>query len=241
MTLARFKGVEAWVFDLDNTLYPASCNLFAGIDQRMGAFIAELLEVPAAEARRIQKHYYHTYGTTLAGLMARHAVPPERFLAYVHDIDLGALAPDPALCAAIADLPGRKFIFTNGSVAHATRVAAAIGFDGHFEAIHDIAAGNYVPKPSRAAFEAMCAAFRIDPHRAAMVEDLPANLEAPHALGMATVLVRADLDDHPSHVAMKSWAAPPPYVDVMTDDLCGFLRAAAALTKPVAAPDMAAE
>ncbi|MGZ8400393.1 MAG: pyrimidine 5'-nucleotidase, partial [Methyloceanibacter sp.] len=27
-----FDHVEAWVFDLDNTLYPADCNLFGQID-----------------------------------------------------------------------------------------------------------------------------------------------------------------------------------------------------------------
>ena len=39
-----FDHVEAWVFDLDNTLYPADCNLFAQIDRRMGEFIAEGVE-----------------------------------------------------------------------------------------------------------------------------------------------------------------------------------------------------
>jgi len=41
-----FDHVEAWVFDLDNTLYPADCNLFAQIDRRMGEFIANSFSIP---------------------------------------------------------------------------------------------------------------------------------------------------------------------------------------------------
>ena len=29
--------VESWIFDLDNSLYPPTCNLFELIDERMGA------------------------------------------------------------------------------------------------------------------------------------------------------------------------------------------------------------
>jgi len=39
----RFAHIDSWIFDLDNTLYPASADLFALIDVRMGEYIAELL------------------------------------------------------------------------------------------------------------------------------------------------------------------------------------------------------
>ena len=71
---ARFGKIQTWIFDLDNCLYPASTGLFSLIDQRMGAYIQRLLGVEAAEARRIQKHHFHTHGTTLAGLMKEHGV-----------------------------------------------------------------------------------------------------------------------------------------------------------------------
>ena len=100
-----FDHVEAWVFDLDNTLYPADCNLFAQIDRRMGEFIAKTLGIPLEDARTLRKTYYYEHGTTLAGLMRHHDVSPDAFLDYVHDIDLSAVLPSPALAAALERCP----------------------------------------------------------------------------------------------------------------------------------------
>src|SRR5262245_64309922 len=113
-----FDRTEVWVFDLDNTLYPADCRLFAQVDQRMGEFIARYLGVPFEYARHLQKSYYRQFGTTLTGLMKVHRMDPRPFLDYVHDLDLSGLAAHPRLAAAIQGLPGRKLIFTNGSRAH---------------------------------------------------------------------------------------------------------------------------
>src|SRR3546814_11937226 len=80
---------------LDNTLYPPEADIFAQIDERMGQFIADLLKCDRAEARRVQKDYFHTHGTTLSGLMAYHEVAPHDFLDFVHDVDLTVLDRDP--------------------------------------------------------------------------------------------------------------------------------------------------
>jgi putative hydrolase of the HAD superfamily len=50
-----FEATRIWIFDLDNTLYPGECNLFAQVDHRMGEFIARHLEVPYYWARHLQK------------------------------------------------------------------------------------------------------------------------------------------------------------------------------------------
>jgi putative hydrolase of the HAD superfamily len=138
----EFSHVEAWVFDLDNTLYPADCNLFAEIDTRMGEFIAERFGVSQEEAQRMRKTYYYEYGTTLAGLMRLHNVPPNAFLDYVHDIDLSVIEPAPDLRDALDALPGRKFVFTNGSRRHAESVIARLGIDGRFDDLYDIHASS---------------------------------------------------------------------------------------------------
>jgi putative hydrolase of the HAD superfamily len=104
--LRVFRGVEAWVFDLDNTLYPAHTNLFAQVDVRIRDYVARLLDVPADEANEIQKDYYRRYGTTLRGLMDERGISPDDFLEYVHDIDHSVIEPDPALDAALGSLPG---------------------------------------------------------------------------------------------------------------------------------------
>lgn len=230
--LKTLKTVDTWIFDLDNTLYPADCNLFAQVDQRMGAFISEFLGVDPVEARRVQKDYYYRYGTTLAGLMAEHKLPPERFLDYVHDIDLAPVPEAPELGAAIERLPGHKYIFTNGSRRHAERIAEKLGVLHHFEDVFDIVAGDYVPKPSADAYDRFLAAHGVNPRSSAMFEDIPHNLEAPHTLGMATVLVHSAYLDHPSQKAIQEWRVLPPHVHHITDDLTAFLHETLAELEP---------
>jgi putative hydrolase of the HAD superfamily len=220
-----FEATGIWVFDLDNTLYPAECNLFAQVDQRMGAFIAQKLDIPIAEARYLQKAYYRQFGTTLSGLMQVHNIAPGPFLDFVHDIDLSGVPELPELRAAISRLPGRKLIFTNGSRRHAERVAEKLGVLGEFEEICSIETCDYVPKPEPEAFDRMVKRHGVAPENAAMFEDLPHNLEAPHDLGMTTVLVHSDYNDHPIQATIKSWLEPPEHVHHVTDDLVAFLAA----------------
>lgn len=219
-----FRATEVWVFDLDNTLYPAECNLFAQVDQRMGEFIAKQLGVPFAQARHLQKEYYRQFGTTLSGLMKVHKMSPEPFLDYVHDIDLTCVPELPELKSAINRLPGRKLIFTNGSRRHAERVAGKLGVLEEFEDICSIETCEFVPKPEAEAFDRMVKHHGFKSEQAAMFEDMPHNLEAPHVLGMTTVLVHSEFYDHPVQKKIKQWAEPPDHVHHMTDDLIGFLQ-----------------
>ena len=218
-----FDHVDTWVFDLDNTLYPSECNLFAEVDQRMGQYVADTLGVPLPYARHLQKSYYRQFGTTLSGLMKVHKMEPGPFLDYVHDIDLSIVPPSPELRAGIAQLAGRKLIFTNGSVAHAERVAEKIGILDLFSGICDIVACGYAPKPGAEAFTAFVKRHAVEPERTAMFEDMPQNLEVPHALGMTTVLIRSTYIDHPAQAKARQWIAPPRHIHHMTDDLAGFL------------------
>jgi putative hydrolase of the HAD superfamily len=179
--------IDTWVFDLDNTLYPPSAGLFDLIDDRMGGFIARLLGCDLVAARRVQKAYFHDHGTTLAGLMHHHGVAPEEFLVDVHEIALDRLSPCPRLAAGLAALPGRRIIFTNADADYAARVLAARGLDGLFDAICDIRATGYVPKPQMAAYQHLVAAFGVNPARALFVEDMARNLTPAKALGMTTL------------------------------------------------------
>ena len=219
-----FTRIDAWVFDLDNTLYSPACNLFAQIDVKMRAFIAKLLNVDGNEAYRLQKQYYRDHGTTLAGLMALHDVEPKPFLDFVHDIDVTVVPPNPDLACALERLPGRRLVFTNGTVAHATRVLNQIGIHDHVEQIFDIVHADFVPKPKRETFERFIRSHDIEPTRAAMFEDLDRNLAPAHELGMTTVLVRS-AEGH-ADPAVRSWGDAPadaPHVHYRTDDLTRFL------------------
>lgn len=218
------RAPDCWIFDLDNTLYPAECNLFAQIDVRMGQFIADFLGVDRVEARRVQKDYYYRYGTTLNGLMQEHKLDPHRYLDFVHDIDHSVLPQLPALKTALAGLEGAKFIFTNGSARHGERVADALGIVDEFDGIFDIAAADFVPKPNLAAYERFLKTHNVAPQSAVMFEDLHPNLKVPHELGMATVLVHSTYDDHPSQKERQGWQTLPDYIHHETDDLTRFLR-----------------
>jgi pyrimidine 5'-nucleotidase len=139
--------VETWIFDLDNTLYPASSDLFAQVNARIRAFIAAALAIDETEASSVQSRYFAAYRSSLRGLILHHDVEPRRFLDYVHDIDLSPIGPDPALRAAIEALSGRKVIFTNGSTNHARQVLRQLDLEALFEDIFDIEAADYLPKP----------------------------------------------------------------------------------------------
>src|ERR1700755_923293 len=117
-----FAHVDTWVFDLDNTLYPHHVNLWQQVDARIGEYIGNFLKVSPEEARRIQKDYYLRYVTSMRGMMPEHGISAEEYLAYVRKIDHSPLEPNPAMGAAIAKLPGRKLILTNGSTDHAGAV-----------------------------------------------------------------------------------------------------------------------
>jgi putative hydrolase of the HAD superfamily len=209
-------NVENWIFDLDNSLYPASCDLFELVDQRIGQYVQKLLGVDAVEARRVQKGYFHAHGTTLSGLMASHGVDPHDFLDFVHDIDLARLSADPALVAALDRLPGRKFIFTNADEAYAKRVLDKLGFANAFDGMHDIHAMAYVPKPDPSAYSAICARHDIDPARALFADDMARNLVPAKKLGMKTLW----LDNGSEQAGAVAEAA---YIDYRAGDIGEWL------------------
>ena len=214
---AGLDHVDCWIFDLDNTLYPADCDLFGLMDVRMGAYIAQLLGIDATDARVIQKRYFRDHGTTLAGLMHHHGVDPHHFLDFVHDIDLGVLCVDVDLVALIEALPGRKMVFTNGDEPYARRVLDRLGLSSHFELIHDIHATGYRPKPDPHGYAQLRDTHGIDLARAAFFEDMARNLKPAKALGMSTVWLNNGSES--GHID-----AHPDFIDFETEHLTPFLQ-----------------
>jgi putative hydrolase of the HAD superfamily len=211
MVQQLFSDVTTWVFDLDNTLYPPHMRLFDQIEVKMTDWVMQALQVDRARADHLRAYYWQTYGTTLAGLMREHDVDPGPYLTEVHDIDFSVLTPDPALAGAIADLPGRKIIYTNGCAPYAEKVLSARGLAGLFDAIYGVEHAAFHPKPDARAFATVFGRDGLDPARAAMFEDDPRNLAVPHDLGMRTV-----------HVAPAP--EPAPHIQHHTDDLAAFLQ-----------------
>ena len=210
MIARQFAHVDTWVFDLDNTLYPPSADLFGQMDARFSAYVARLTGLDSDRALRLCADYWAEYGSTLSGLMEHHDVDPHHFLADVHDIDISHLEPDEALSNAIRRLPGRRIVYTNGSHNHARRVLAARGLTRFFDAVYGVEHADFKPKPTQGAFSSVFAKDGVTPTKAAMFEDEARNLAVPHALGMRTVHVHEQPDDGD-------------HIHHHTDDLADFL------------------
>jgi len=185
------------VIDLDNTLYAADNGVFARMDKRMSDFVARELGVDHAEADRLRVKYWKEYGTTLRGMMLHHGMEAEPFLHYVHDIDAHEiLRRDDELDAALARLPGRKVIHTNGIREHAERILAALGIAHHFERIYDIRFNDYIPKPCKVTLALLIENEGCEPERTLVVDDMPDNLRVARELGCKTVWISHDEASH---------------------------------------------
>ena len=208
---------DVWVFDLDNTLYPAGSNLFAQIDIKLRDYVAECLSIGPEEARKVQKDYFMKYGTTLSGMMKHHGVDPDHFLDYVHDIDFSPIEKSPTLIDALASLDGRKLVYTNADAAYSTKILDRLGISDQIENIFDIKAADLLPKPDMVSYEKFLTDHDVDPNRAVMVEDMAKNLIPAKDLGMGTIWINTGsiwgkADHHPD------------FIDVETHDLATWLK-----------------
>lgn len=219
--MTPFAGRDVFVFDLDNTLYPADHAIFGAIGDRMTAYVQRITGLPADEALALQNRYYNLYGATVVGMQRHHGVDPAAFMADVHDVSFDGVAPDPGLAALIGALPGRRIVFTNGARTYAREIIAHLGFGDVFERIVSLEDVDWIPKPEPEAFTRMAALCGIAPTRAVMFEDHALNLAAAKGLGFMTVLVGAT-------------AVASATVDHATPSLHAFLRSA--LTPPPPAP-----
>lgn len=220
-SLVHLPHVKTWVFDLDNTLYPADARVMDQVDRRMTEFVMKLLDLEWDAARAVQKKYWREYGTTLNGLMANHGVDMPAFLAFVHDVDHSVITPDPVLAERVGRLEGRRLVFTNGSVRHAEKVIDRLGLNGLFDDLYDIEAGGYMPKPHRESFDRFTAKHAVDPAGALMFEDSARNLETAASLGFTTVLIRAG--EHDPHGESAGPGDHPAHVHYAADCLRTFL------------------
>lgn len=239
---SRIAEIAHWIFDLDNTLYAADGTFFAQIEQKITAFISRYLSLQDHEARLLQKEYLVEYGTSLSGLMAVNGMDPAEFLDYVHDVDLDALKPNPALRDAIAALPGQRLIYTNGSKGHAKNVATHLNLFDLFHGSFGVEDGGYVPKPKAEPYTIFNTLYGVDPRRAIFFEDSLRNLKVPHTMGMVTVLITNDFDcshepeavraDAHSGGAGRFDSADYDHVDVITSDIAGWLTGRIAKATP---------
>ena len=223
----NLSDIKNWVFDLDNTLYSPEEDIFSQIDKRMTEFIISKFNVNEEEAFNIQKKYFLEYGTTLSGLMKRENIDPDEFLEFVHDINLEILKPNIELSKIIKNLPGDKFIFTNGSKKHAENVLKQLEMSGIFDDIFDIKESNFIPKPNINAYLSFIDKTKIEPDVSIMFEDIGRNLEAAKKLGMKTVLIKRNVPMRNDKFKTKDFESlweDYDFADCITDDLVKFFN-----------------
>ena len=223
----ELSNIKNWIFDLDNTLYSPEEEIFSQIDERMTKFITDKFKINNEEAFNIQKKYFLEYGTTLSGLMKKNNIDSDEFLEFVHDIDLEILKPDKKLNKIISNLPGKKFIFTNGSKKHAQNVLKKLEMNAIFDDIYDIKDSNFIPKPNMEAYTTFINKMGIDVNKSIMFEDIARNLQPAKELGIISVLIQRDLPLRNDKFDIKEFELlwkNNDYADYVTDDLVMFFN-----------------
>ena len=215
--MKELKSIKYWIFDLDNTLYSGKTKVFEQVDKKMSEYISKKLNVSTAEAKEIQKNYFHEYNTTLNGMIKNHKIDADEFLEFVHNIDIDFLKKDLILSEELKKLDGKKIIFTNGSRKHALNVTKRIGIDHYFDDIFDIIDSEFVPKPAIQSYKKLVEKHKIDPKLCVFVEDIARNLKPAYEMGMKTVWIEND----------EPWAkkfSDGNFIDFKTNNLSEFLK-----------------
>ena len=183
--------VQAVIFDLDNTLYPASAQMEAHIISRMNEYTARLLGTDVAGAAAIRRERMQKYGTTLEWLMAEEGFSdPEDYFDYVHPAgEEETVAFDPELGPFLDSLPVPKYVFTNAPMEHADRVLAKLGIADRFQRVFDVRFCSLKGKPSAIAFGKVIDAIGLPPGLTLFADDIPRYVKGFIDLGGKGVLV----------------------------------------------------
>lgn len=218
MTHPLFNDRNVWIFDVDYTLYGPEASLFEQVVPRITEFVGQHLGLVPDEARKVQRQYYLTYGSTLAGMVRHHGVDPHAFSDFVHHIDYGVLQANPDLRSQIAALPGRKLLFTNATMKHAHAVLGGLGLElSDFDHAFDVEMADWTPKPAPLPYERLMKQFDIDPRRAVFFEDTAKNLETARDLGWGTVWIKADQDSRQNGIDFAADLTVPKIETALTE------------------------
>jgi putative hydrolase of the HAD superfamily len=181
---------QAFLFDLDNTLYPAHAGVTEALEDRMNAYVQQVSGLPHPEAVALRQHYFVTYGTTLRGLQLHHEVDIETYLHTVHDFDIPHFVkPNPALVELMETISVPMAIFTNSPREHAERAIDALGLTHLKMPIIDIRMINFLPKPHLSAYQIALQTIDCPAAGTVFFEDTLHNLGRAKSLGMTTVYI----------------------------------------------------
>ncbi len=145
------------LFDLDNTLYPASAAMDANLTKRTIEQAAKHLSVSFEEAKKMRSQGVPNYGTTLEWLRKEHDYPDSKIEDYftgVHpEYETEDLDFDPNLRDFLLSLNMPMAILTNSPIEHAERSLKFLGIADLFVSINDIKSANLMGKPHASCFQ----------------------------------------------------------------------------------------
>ncbi len=179
------------LLDLDNTLYPASDGMDAGITRRMLEFVANYLSVAFDEGVNLRKDGLSRHGTTLEWLKTERGLTDETgYFAAVHpETEISELRPDPNLRPFLLSLGLPLTLLTNGPKAHADRVLRFFNIEDIFVGIFDITWHKGPGKPHPESFLAPLKSVGFSVEETIFVDDHPKYTRGYKALGGESVLV----------------------------------------------------
>lgn len=195
MRIARLPpSRRVWIFDLDNTLHDARPHIFPSMHAQMNDYLMRHFGLDVEAANDMRRFFWGRYGTTLRGLVRHYGHDPKHFLRETHQFPnlAGMVVRDNGLRHALARLAGRKLVFSNAPLHYVEEVVRLLGVTRYFDAVYAIESTRYRPKPALQGFQTLLRAHDLDPHRCALIDDMPENLRAAKRLGMSTVWVSGE-------------------------------------------------
>ncbi len=195
------------LFDMDNTLYPASSDMDKGITRRMLECVAEFFHCDMEKATALRAERIVHYSTTLEWLRAEGMSDIEGFLAHVHpDNEADELTEQPALRDFLLSLKMPMSILTNAPHEHADRVLAKLGVADLFEAVTDIRDAGFNGKPYPDAYLAALKKVGANLEDTLFLDDMQKYTDGWVALGGTAVLI-GDKNGKPLTEDAKSMVA----------------------------------
>ena len=182
--------IKHLLFDLDDTLYPSSSNMNAGINRRMIECVSDFFNCSIEEAKELKKKNIIHHSTTLEWMRSEGFTDIEGFLAKVHpENEADELPEQLGLREFLLSLNIPKSILTNAPHEHADRVLKKLGIADLFECVTDIRDGNFYGKPYENAYRAALKKVGADVENTLFLDDLQKYTDGWNALGGTAILI----------------------------------------------------
>lgn len=191
MTLSHlnYEG-SVWFFDYDLNLYPhTQMDVLLSLHPGMNEFVSEALGVDPGQAQEVRVRYWKKYGTTLAGLIAKHGIDPDKFFDFVHGHpELVMPRHDPGIMHAVSRVRGQRHVFSNSRSDWVIRGLEAMGMSELFQKIFGVNHFRWKCKPNPEPYAELEKEFG-EPEQLILLDDSAINLATARDRGWNTVWV----------------------------------------------------